>query len=113
MLQAKKIVISLSSYYRLTMICLMNLTYIAIKQGSHKKSVINFCATRWTARVDTLSAFIAKYKLILEALVQIQSTEEGVIKKRHTGSTRSSVIGKNYCIPSQRQRMESAKKYWY
>ena len=47
---------------------MLNESDIAIKQGSHKKSVPQFCATRWTARVDTLSAIIAKYKLILEAL---------------------------------------------
>ena len=47
---------------------MLNESDIAIKQGSHKKSVPNFCATRWTARVDTLSVLIAKYILNLEAL---------------------------------------------
>ena len=40
-----------------------------------------FCATRWTARVDTLSALIVKYKLILEALEQIQDTSNGGTKR--------------------------------
>ena len=59
----------------------MNESDIAIKQGSHKKSVPKFCATRWTARVDTLSGLIAKYKLILEALDQIQDTSNGDAKR--------------------------------
>ena len=54
---------------------MLNESGIAIKQGwSHKKLLPEFCATRWTARVDTLSALIAKYKQILEALDQIQDT---------------------------------------
>ena len=56
---------------------MLNESDIAIKQGSHKKLVSKFCTTRWTARVDTLSAVIAKYKLILEALEQIQYTSNG------------------------------------
>ena len=56
---------------------MLNESDIAIKQGSQKKSVPKVCATRWTARVDTLSALIAKYKLILEALEQIQDTSIG------------------------------------
>ena len=60
---------------------MLNESDIAIKQGSHKKSVPKFCATRWTARVDTLSALIAKYKLILEALDQIQDTSNGDAKR--------------------------------
>ena len=54
---------------------------IAIKQGSHKKFVPMFCATRWTARVDILSALIAKYKQILEALAQIQDMSKGDAKR--------------------------------
>ena len=53
---------------------MLNESDIAIKQGSHKKSVPKFYATRWTARVDTLSAVNAKYKQILEALEQIHDT---------------------------------------
>ena len=58
-LQAKTMMISQSSYYRLDD-DMLNESDIEIKQGSHKKSVPQFCATRWTARVDTLSAIIAK-----------------------------------------------------
>ena len=47
-LQAQKMIIWLNSYYRLTI-----------------ESVPKFCATRWTAKVNTLSALIAKYKLIV------------------------------------------------
>ena len=61
---------------------MLNESHIAIKQGSHKKSVSKFCATRWTARVDTLSALFAKYKLILEALKQIQDTRKWGCQKR-------------------------------
>ena len=60
---------------------MLNESDIAIKQGSHKKSVPQFSATLWTARVDTLSAIIAKYKLILEALEQIQDTSNGDAKR--------------------------------
>ena len=60
---------------------MQNESDIAIKQGSHKKTVPKLCATRWTARVDTLSAVIAKYKRILEALEQIQATSNGDAKR--------------------------------
>ena len=33
----------------------------AIKKGAKRKSVPKFCATRWSARVCTLSAMLAKY----------------------------------------------------
>ena len=59
---------------------MLNESDIAIKQGPHKKSVQKFCATRWTARVDTLSALIVKYKLILEAQ-QIQDTSNADAKR--------------------------------
>ena len=61
---------------------MLNESDIAIKQGSHKKSVPKFCATRWTARVDTLSTLIAQYKLVLEALEQIQDTSNGDAKQK-------------------------------
>ena len=48
---------------------MLNESDFAIKQ----KSVLKFCATLWTARVDTLSAIIAKYKLI-------QDTRNGMSK---------------------------------
>ena len=57
---------------------MLNESDIGLKQGSHEKSVPKFC---WTARVDTLSALIAKYKLILEALQQIQDTSNGDAKR--------------------------------
>ena len=60
---------------------MLNKSDIAIKQGSHKKSVPKFCATRWTASADTLSGLIAKYKLILDALERIQHTCNGDTKR--------------------------------
>ena len=56
---------------------MLNESDIAIKQGSHKKSVPQFCATRWTAII----IMIAKYTLILEALEQIQDTSNGDAKR--------------------------------
>ena len=47
---------------------MLNESDIAIKQGLHKKSVLKFCATRWTARVDALSGRIAKDIIIMKAL---------------------------------------------
>ena len=58
-----------------------NKSGIAIKQGSHKKSVPRLCGTRWTARGDTLSALIANYKLILDSLEQLQATTNGDTKR--------------------------------
>ena len=60
---------------------MLNKSDIVIKQGSHKKSVPKFYAIRWTASVDTLSALIAKYKLALETLKQIQDTRNGDAKR--------------------------------
>ena len=34
---------------------------VAIEAGSRRHHVPKFCATRWSARVSTLSALIAKY----------------------------------------------------
>ena len=36
-----------------------------------------FCATRWTARVSTLSAIIAQYDIVLATLDQIQEESSG------------------------------------
>lgn len=44
----------------------------AIKDGGKKKTVPKFCATRWTARVSTLSALLAKYVEVLRALERIR-----------------------------------------
>ena len=50
----------------------------AILTGARKKTVPKLCPTRWSSRVETLSALIAKYSSVLETLGQIadQSTGE-------------------------------------
>ena len=50
----------------------------AIKEGGKNKTVPKFCATRWTARVSTLSALLAKYVEVLRTLEEIRdcSTRE-------------------------------------
>lgn len=52
-----------------------------IEAGSRRLHVPKFCATRWSARVSTLSALIAKYGTVLETM--------GRIRDRSTGETRS------------------------
>ncbi|KAJ8311031.1 hypothetical protein KUTeg_011415 [Tegillarca granosa] len=42
-----------------------------INNARAKKSIPKLCETRWNARVDTLSTFIAKYKSIFSALQDI------------------------------------------
>ena len=49
----------------------------SIKQGGKKKTVPKFCATRWTARLSTLSAILAKYEDILRALEKIKECSTG------------------------------------
>lgn len=39
-----------------------------IQEGAKKKTVPKFCATRWTARLSTLSAILAKYLNVLRVL---------------------------------------------
>ena len=49
----------------------------AIKEGAKKKTVPKFCATRWTARLSTLSAIIGKYLNVLRALEKIRDCSTG------------------------------------
>ena len=49
----------------------------AINQGVKQKSVPKFCATRWSARVCTLSAMLAKYPTILKAMERIREESSG------------------------------------
>jgi hypothetical protein len=49
----------------------------AIKKGAKRKSVPKFCATRWSARVSTLSAMLAKYPTILKAMDRIMEESSG------------------------------------
>lgn len=49
----------------------------AIKDGGKKKTVPKFCATRWTSRVSTLSALLAKYVEVLRALERIRDCSTG------------------------------------
>jgi len=46
----------------------------AVKEGGKKKTVPKFCATRWTARVSTLSALLSKYVEVLKALENIRDS---------------------------------------
>ena len=46
----------------------------AIKEGGKKKTVPKFCATRWTARVSTLSALLSKYIEVIRALEKIRDS---------------------------------------
>ncbi|XP_041374848.1 zinc finger MYM-type protein 1-like [Gigantopelta aegis] len=57
----------------------------ALKRGVNKKCVPKFCSTRWTARIDTLSALLSKYKTVLETLEKIQEASIGD-SKRDAGS---------------------------
>lgn len=54
---------------------------IALKQGLQRRTVPKFCATRWTARVYTLSALIAKYPSVLAALEMINNESRGEAAK--------------------------------
>ena len=44
----------------------------AMKKGGNRKTVPKFCATRWTARVSTLSSLLSKYVEVLKALENIR-----------------------------------------
>ena len=44
----------------------------AIKEGGKKRTVPKFCATRWTARITTLSALLSKYVEVIRALETIR-----------------------------------------
>ena len=46
----------------------------AIKEGGKKKTAPKFCATRWTARVSTLSSLLSKYVEVLKALENIRDS---------------------------------------
>ena len=48
-----------------------------IAEGGRKKVVPKFCSTRWTARVTTLSAVLAKYEDIVKALDKIRDCSTG------------------------------------
>ena len=52
-----------------------------IEAGSRRHHVPKFCATRWSARICTISALIAKYPTVLETM--------GRIKDSSTGDSRS------------------------
>ena len=48
-----------------------------IEAGSRRYHVPKFCATRWSARVRTLSALIAKYVTVLETMGRIEDISKG------------------------------------
>ena len=51
-----------------------------IEKGDCMKTVPKFCPTRWTARLSTLSALIAKYPTVLRALSDIYNSSTGDAK---------------------------------
>ena len=52
-----------------------------LEEGSKRQTVPKFCATRWSAKVTTLSAFLAKYGSVLLALDEISSSSSGDAKR--------------------------------
>ena len=63
----------------------MSESVAAIRKGAKKNTVPKFCATRWTARVCTLSAVLAKYPVILKAMDRIK--EDSVEDARSDASS--------------------------
>lgn len=51
-----------------------------LEEGSKRQTVLKFCATRWSAKVTTLSARLAKYGSVLLALDEISSSSSGDAK---------------------------------
>ncbi len=54
----------------------------AILGGARKKTVPKLCPTRWSSRVETLSALIAKYSSALETLEKIADQSNGGAKEQ-------------------------------
>ncbi len=54
-----------------------------VKDGGKKKTVPKFCATRWTARLSTLSAILAKYLDILRTLETVVLGMQEVMPPRY------------------------------
>ena len=52
-----------------------------LEEGSKRQTVPTFCATRWSAKVTTLSALLAKYGSVLLALGEISSSSSGDAKR--------------------------------
>ena len=52
-----------------------------LEEGSKRQTVPKFCATRWSAKVTTLSALLAKYGSVLLALDEILSSSSGDAKR--------------------------------
>lgn len=58
---------------------------VAIEAGSRRHHLPKFCATRWSARVTTLSALIAKYVTVFETMGKIRDRSQG--KARNDASS--------------------------
>ena len=52
-----------------------------LEEGSKRKTVPKFCATRWSAKGTTPSALLAKYGSVLLALDEISSSSSGDAKR--------------------------------
>ena len=59
---------------------IMSKSAAELKSGANKKTVPKFCATRWTARMSTLSALLAKYEIVLNSLEAIEAASSGESK---------------------------------
>ncbi|CAB4038437.1 52 kDa repressor of the inhibitor of the kinase-like [Paramuricea clavata] len=57
----------------------------AILRGAKKKTVPKLCPTRWSSRVETLSALMAKYSSVMETLEQIAAQNKG--EPRHNAQS--------------------------
>ena len=61
-----------------------------LEEGSKRKTVPKFCATRWSAKGTTPSALLAKYGSVLLALDEISSSSSGDAK--HDASAYSRLL---------------------
>lgn len=52
-----------------------------LEEGSKRQIVPKFCATRWSAKVTTLSTRLAKYGSVFQALDEISSSSSGDAKR--------------------------------
>ncbi|CAB3980295.1 52 kDa repressor of the inhibitor of the kinase-like [Paramuricea clavata] len=63
----------------------LNKSNRAILRGEKKKTVPKLCPNRWSSRVETLSALMAKYSLVMETFKQIAAQSKG--EPRHNAQS--------------------------
>ena len=59
-----------------------------LEEGSKRQTVPKFCVTRWSAKITTLSALLAKYGSVLLALDEILSSSSGDAKRNASAYSR-------------------------